>query len=371
MKQHFSYMKRALALAACANPAPNPKVGAVLVSKGSILAEGFHKQYGGPHAEIDLFHSLPKDFDYSNTTLYVSLEPCSHQGKTPSCAAKIIELKIPKVVVACVDSNPLVSGRGIAMMRDAGIEVIVGVFRDEAQKLNEAFFKWVQQGMPFICMKAAMSLDGKIATASGQSRWISCSASRQDVHRLRNEYTAIMVGINTVLKDDPILTCRMPGGRNPIRIIVDSTLKTPLSAAVVQTAKDTQTIIATVNQDKKHHRKYEEYGVDIIVCAHAQGHVCLRDMCKRLAEKNVESILLEGGSQLFYSALSAQIVDKARIYIAPFLLGGKQAPSLLQGEGVLRIEDAFQLNDIFVERINQDIVIEGMIVHKEGLCLQG
>ena len=257
------------------------------------------------------------------------------------------------------------------MMRDAGIMVIVGVLQDEAQKLNEVFFKWIQQGMPFVCMKAAMSLDGKIATASGQSRWISCCASRQDVHRLRNEYTAIMVGINTVLEDEPLLTCRLPGGRNPIRIIIDSTLKTPLSAAVVQTAKDIQTIIATVNQDKEHHHKYEEYGVHILVCAHAQGHVCLKDMCRRLAEKNIESILLEGGSSLFYSALSAKIVDKARIYIAPFLLGGKQAPSLLQGEGVAQIEDAFQLDDISVERIEQDIVIEGMIVPKEGLCSQG
>lgn len=371
MNRHCSYMKRALDLAVRANPAPNPKVGAVLVFENVIIAEGFHEKYGGPHAEINLFNSLPKEFDYSRTTLYVTLEPCSHVGKTPACALKIVELGIPHVVVACVDPNPLVAGKGIQILRSAGIDVTVGVLADQAKKLNEVFFKWIQTGMPFVCMKAAMTLDGKIAAAGGRTCLISSPASRGDVHRMRSEYTAIMVGINTVLQDNPKLTCRLSGGRNPIRIIVDSSLKTPFTSIIVQTAKEVPTIIATINTETEKHRKYECYGVKIITCQNdGGGRVCLKNMCQILASENIDSILLEGGSTLFYAALSSGIIDKVRLYIAPLFLGGESAPSLLGGSGASDIDGAFHLRDISVEKTDSDIIIEAVPLQKENACLR-
>lgn len=340
------YMKLALELAkkGIGRVHPNPMVGAVIVKDGKILGQGYHKKCGEGHAEVNAFKDAEeKNENVEGAEMYVTLEPCSHFGKTPPCADKIIEKKISKVFIGTLDPNPLVAGRGVKKLKDAGIYVEYGILESECYKLNEVFMKYIVKKEPFVVMKTGMSLDGKIATYSGESKWITEERSREDVHNLRNELTGIMVGINTVLKDNPQLTCRVNGGRNPIRIIVDSNLKIPMDCKIVNTAKEVETIIATTdkaNLDKIN--SLEDKGVKIIVVPSKNGKVNLKELMTILGKLKIDSILLEGGGTLNFSALEEGIVDKVKIYIAPKIIGGKDSKTPIEGKGIDNLKDAFK-----------------------------
>ena len=342
---------------------PNPMVGAVIVKDGKILGQGYHKKCGEGHAEVNAFKDAEeKNENVEGAEMYVTLEPCSHFGKTPPCADKIIEKKISKVFIGTLDPNPLVAGRGVKKLKDAGIYVEYGILESECYKLNEVFMKYIVKKEPFVVMKTGMSLDGKIATYSGESKWITEEKSREDVHNLRNELTGIMVGINTVLKDNPQLTCRVNGGRNPIRIIVDSTLKIPIDCKIVNTAKEVETIIATTdkaNLDKIN--SLEDKGVKIIVVPSKNGKVNLKELMTILGKLKIDSILLEGGGTLNFSALEEGIVDKVKIYIAPKIIGGKDSKTPIEGKGIDNLKDAFKITNLSVSTIGEDILVEGYV----------
>jgi diaminohydroxyphosphoribosylaminopyrimidine deaminase/5-amino-6-(5-phosphoribosylamino)uracil reductase len=359
------YMKLALELAkkGIGRVHPNPMVGAVIVKDGKILGQGYHKKCGEGHAEVNAFKDAEeKNENVEGAEMYVTLEPCSHFGKTPPCADKIIEKKISKVFIGTLDPNPLVAGRGVKKLKDAGIYVEYGILESECYKLNEVFMKYIVKKEPFVVMKTGMSLDGKIATYSGESKWITEEKSREDVHNLRNELTGIMVGINTVLKDNPQLTCRVNGGRNPIRIIVDSTLKIPIDCKIVNTAKEVETIIATTdkaNLDKIN--SLEDKGVKIIVVPSKNGKVNLKELMTILGKLKIDSILLEGGGTLNFSALEEGIVDKVKIYIAPKIIGGKDSKTPIEGKGIDNLKDAFKITNLSVSTIKEDILVEGYV----------
>lgn len=358
------YMKLALDLAAkgMGYVNPNPMVGAVIVKDNTVLGYGYHMKYGEGHAEVNAFNNV-QESDVSGATMYVTLEPCSHYGKTPPCAKKIVEKKIKRVVIGTLDPNPLVAGRGVKILKDAGIEVEWGVLDKECLKLNEIFMKYIVTNRPFVLMKSAMSLDGKIATKTGDSKWISCEQSRKNVHVLRKMYSAIMVGVNTVIKDNPSLTCRIDEGVNPIRIIVDSNLRTPIDSNIVKTAKDIKTIIACTNSASLEDiNKLESMDVQVIKCMeNNKKKVSLVDLMKKLGELGIDSILLEGGSTLNFSALQSKIVDKVQIYIAPKIIGGNDASGPVAGIGIDKINEAFKLKDLEYKKIGQDILVEGYI----------
>ena len=359
------YMKLALELAkkGIGRVHPNPMVGAVIVKDGKILGQGYHKKCGEGHAEVNAFKDAEeKNENVEGAEMYVTLEPCSHFGKTPPCADKIIEKKISKVFIGTLDPNPLVAGRGVKKLKDAGIYVEYGILESECYKLNEVFMKYIVKKEPFAVMKTGMSLDGKIATYSGESKWITEERSREDVHNLRNELTGIMVGINTVLKDNPQLTCRVNGGRNPIRIIVDSNLKIPMDCKIVNTAKEVETIIATTdkaNLDKIN--SLEDKGVKIIVVPSKNGKVNLKELMTILGKLKIDSILLEGGGTLNFSALEEGIVDKVKIYIAPKIIGGKDSKTPIEGKGIDNLKDAFKITNLSVSTIGEDILVEGYV----------
>lgn len=357
------YMKRALELAAKGRgtTTPNPMVGAVIVKDGRIIGEGYHIRAGEGHAEVNAFRNALEDV--TGATMYVTLEPCSHYGKTPPCADKIIEKKIGRVVVAALDPNPLVAGRGIEKIRQAGIEVVTGVLAEESIKLNEVFMKYIVTKRPFVVFKAAMSLDGKIATSTGESQWISCERSREEVHHMRHEYTGIMAGIGTVLADDPMLNCRIPDGKQPIRIIVDSRLQIPEDSKLVESAAVYPLIVATTKGcDSQKAVRLKEKGVQICeISEDEKGHVDLEQLMERLGELKVDSILLEGGGQLAEGALSAGIVDKVQFYIAPMIIGGGASKTPVEGDGVFNLKDAWKLKDMTSEVVGSDLKITGYI----------
>ncbi|MGL5955433.1 MAG: bifunctional diaminohydroxyphosphoribosylaminopyrimidine deaminase/5-amino-6-(5-phosphoribosylamino)uracil reductase RibD [Brevinema sp.] len=353
------FMKRAIEIAQYGFVSPNPRVGAVLTQNDKIIAEGYHQSYGDAHAEINLFHSLPKDFSFYDTELYVSLEPCSHYGKTPPCAKAIIERGIKKVYVASLDPNPLVSGKGVQILRESAIDVTVGLLEEEAKKINEAFFKFMLTNRPFILLKSAMSLDGKICTHTGQSKWISSEESRREVHRLRSQYTAIMVGINTVLSDDPVLTSRIENGRNPIRIIIDSTLRTPLFSKIVQSAQEIPVIIVTKELNVEKYLPYQQYGVEILCIPSQNNRIDLNYLAELLGQRGIDSIMLEGGAELAYSALESKIIDKVQLYYAPIILGSGK--SFVSGLGVDSLDEAFILEELTARSNSKDLIVEAYI----------
>ena len=357
------YMERALELAAKGRgtTTPNPMVGAVIVKNGRIIGEGYHIRAGEGHAEVNAFKNAVEDV--TGATMYVTLEPCSHYGKTPPCADKIVEKKIGRVVVGALDPNPLVAGRGIEKIRNAGIPVITGVLAERSIALNEVFMKYIVTKRPFVLLKAAMSLDGKIATAEGESQWISCETSREEVHRLRHELTGIMAGIGTVLADDPMLNCRIPGGKQPVRIIVDSHLSIPEESKLVCSAKEFPLVVAAVeNSDAAKKERLEEQGVKVIeVSAVDAGHVDLNILMDCLGEMKIDSILLEGGGRLAEGALKAGIVDKVQFYIAPMLIGGESAKTPVEGRGIAALSEAWHISNWKAEVIGDDIKITGYI----------
>jgi diaminohydroxyphosphoribosylaminopyrimidine deaminase/5-amino-6-(5-phosphoribosylamino)uracil reductase len=357
-------MRRALELSkkAVGVVNPNPLVGAVIVKDNRVIGEGYHEYFGGPHAEVNAFKNATEDVE--GATMYVTLEPCSHFGKTPPCADAIVKNKISKVVIGMIDPNPIVAGRGIEILRKNGIEVTTGVMDTEIKKINEIFIKYIISKEPFCIMKTAMTIDGKIATSNGDSMWISNEKSRAYVHEIRQMVTGIMVGIGTVLKDDPELTTRREGliSKNPIRIIIDSTAKVPLEAKILRCNEKTKTIIATTDLAKE--SKIEAIklkGAEVIVTPNKNNGVDLNYLMRILGEMGIDSILLEGGSTLNYSALEAGVVDKVITFISPKIFGGTSSKTPVGGQGVECVKDSIMLTDTKVTRFNEDIMIEGYI----------
>lgn len=352
------YMREALRIAknARGRTSPNPMVGAVIVKEGRIIAEGWHKQAGTNHAEINALN-MAGDCA-KGSTMYVTLEPCSHFGKTPPCVDAIINAGIKKIYIAVKDPNPQVDS--VQLLKDAGIEVEVGLLEEEARHLNEVFFKWITKKLPFVTMKTAMTFDGKIATANGLSKWITSDESRQRVHEMRDIYDAIMVGIGTVLKDNPTLTARIRSGKNPIRIIVDSKARTPIMSNVV-IGKSAQTIIAVSKSAPKNRiEALKSKGVEVMYAGEGE-QVDLKLLMSELANRNITSVMVEGGGTLNFSLLQEGLVDKMYAFIAAKIIGGYEAITSVEGKGVDTISDAILLKDIKTELIGNDILIKGYI----------
>lgn len=371
MDMHEVYMARAIELArgGWGKTNPNPLVGAVIVKSGEIIAEGCHKVLGGVHAEVDAFNNAKGNV--AGGTLYVNLEPCSHYGRTPPCALRIIEEGIGKVVTAMQDPNPKVSGRGIKMLRDAGIEVVEGVLGKEAAALNEIFIKYISAKRPFVIMKAAMTLDGKIASVSGDSKWISAESSRKQVHMVRDRVAAIMVGINTVLTDNPALTTRLPAGKgsDAVRIVVDSKGIIPADSLVISEAAAAGVILATTSLiEKEKEKQLVQKGVRILKLDGPDRQVDLNLLMQELYRLEIDSVLLEGGGELNAAALKSKIVDKLMLFIAPKIIGGRNAKTPVEGEGIQLMKDAIKLENVSIGRFDEDIVVEGYL--KGEACLQ-
>lgn len=357
------YMKRALALAerGCGWTSPNPMVGAVIVRDGRILAEGWHARYGELHAERAALANATEDV--RGATMYVTLEPCCHHGKQPPCTDAIIESGIARVVVGSPDPNPLVAGKGVAILREHGIAVEENVLREACDALNEVFLHYIREKQPFVVLKAAMTLDGKIATRTGASRWVTGEAARAHGHSLRHRYRAIMVGSGTVLADDPLLTCRIENGRDPLRIVCDSRLRTPLDAQIVQTARETPTLIATCETDSARIAPYENSGCRVWSLPERDGRVDLSALMQRLGAEDIDSVLIEGGGTLAWAALEAGIVQKVYSYIAPKLFGGRDAKTPVEGEGVALPEECAQLSVTNISCLGEDVLIESEVQH--------
>lgn len=350
------YMKRALTLArkGIGNTSPNPAVGCVIVKDGKIVGEGWHRRAGGPHAEIDALEKAGETA--RGADVYVTLEPCSHTGKTPPCCDALSRAGVRRVVAGMMDPNPKVNGTGLDMLRRAGIETECGVLEAECRDINRAFIKQITTGMPYVTYKCAMTLDGKIATATGESRWISCEQSRRYVHRMRAERDAIMVGVDTIIADNPQLTVRLVRGRNPIRVIVDTHLRTPESVGVIEGKSAKRTIIATTESHPRVHLRYTQQGAGILVCEEQDGHVSMQDLLCKLGGMGIQSILLEGGSRLAGDMLKKGLIDEFVIFVAPKVLGNDGfAPFSMRG--ITKIDEAIRLNFGQVARFGQDIII--------------
>lgn len=360
------YMARALRLAlrGAGHTRPNPMVGAVLVKDGRIIGEGWHKQYGGPHAEVNAFASATEDPE--GATLYVSLEPCSHYGKTPPCADLIIRKKVARVVAALEDPNPLVSGRGFRKLRANGIRVTVGVLAEEARHINDVFLTYVTRKRPFVLYKAAMSLDGKIACHTGESQWISSEKSREEVQRLRGILSGIMVGAGTVIADNPRLTCRMEEYENPARIIVDGKLRVPVESRIFH--EPGRNIILTTSEASPEKKKaLENLGVELIEAdSEEPGKVDLKSAMLALGIKGIDGILLEGGPTLAASALEAGIIDAVRFYIAQKIIGGREAPSPFAGTGAAHMNEVVPLTDAVYGTSGDDLWIQAYIQREKN-----
>lgn len=356
------YMRRALELAVrgAGHVSPNPMVGAVIVKDGRIIGEGWHEHIGGLHAERNAFKHCTEDC--TGATIYVTLEPCCHWGRTPPCTDAIMEHKISRVVVGCLDPNPLVAGKGLTILRDAGIECVSGVLEDECLAVNEVFFHYITTKTPFVVMKYAMTLDGRIAAFTGDSKWITGETARRHVHETRKRLSAIMVGIGTVLADDPMLNCRIVSGVDPLRLICDSYLRTPLDSQLVRTAKDIPTWIFCADADVSRKAALEDAGVTVIPMPDESGtHVDLAAAMQYLGQQQVDSILLEGGGTLNGEALRLGLVHRVQAYIAPKLIGGSTAHGPVGGAGIARMADALQLDGTTITRLGEDILIEGRI----------
>ena len=356
------YMRLAMQLAgnAIGRTSPNPLVGAVIVKDNRVVGCGWHRKAGTPHAEV---HALNQAGELAQSAdVYVTLEPCAHYGKTPPCAKALVEAKVKNVYGGLLDVNPKVAGKGFKILEDAGINVEYGFLQDELRKQNEVFFKWIEHKKPFIVLKAAMTLDGKIATATGQSKWITNETSRAYGYKLRDIYDGIMVGINTVIEDNPMLTARVDGGKNPIRIVVDSSLKIDINANVVQD-KSAKTIVATTDKaDKDKILKLQAQDVDVIVVDKDKNDkVDIEKLLDILGQQNICSILVEGGATLSGSFVAKKLVDKVYFFIAPKIIGGKEAKTPVAGTGILNLQEALTLKDIQIEKLEEDILIIGRV----------
>ena len=360
-------MERALALAAQARgrTSPNPLVGAVIVREGEVVGEGYHQKAGEAHAEI---HALNQAGALARgATLYVTLEPCCHWGRTPPCTEAVIRAGVAKAFVAMKDLNPRVAGNGIRQLEEAGIHVQVGLCEGEARRLNEVFIKYITTQHPFVILKSAISLDGKIATASGESQWITSQASRLKGHEIRDQVDAILVGVGTVLRDNPSLTTRTPErqSKDPIRIVVDSRGRTPPKAKIFNPDSNAGTlIVVTEHASPQRIEGLKAAGADVLVVEEKEERVCLKTLMRELGRKEITSVLIEGGGEINASALQAGIVDKIMFFIAPKLIGGKDAPGPIGGKGVAHLSEAFELGDVKTTHIDSDFLIEGYLKRK-------
>lgn len=364
---HQKMMRRALHLArkGIGKTSPNPAVGAVVVRDGSIVGEGWHRRAGTPHAEV---HALRQAGESARGgDVYVTLEPCSHHGRTPPCAEALVAAGVARVFVGMIDPNPLVSGRGVELLRRAGITVETGLLEAECRMLNEAFIKHVTTGRPLVVLKSALTLDGKTATACGDSRWVTSALSRRLVHRLRARMDGVMIGVGTLMADDPELTVRLVKGRNPLRIVVDSDLRTPPAARLLAPAGGGGAVLATVCSDAAKLATFAAAGVDVLVCSSDGGRVDLPDMLDRLGARGVQSILLEGGETLAGEMLRQGLIDKFLFFLAPKLIGG-EGKGVFAGAGATLMEQAVPLRIERVGRVGGDILLEA---YPEAACLQG
>jgi len=361
------YMNRALRLASKGKAwvSPNPMVGAVIVKGNRIIGEGYHEKLGDNHAEINAILNAADEIEGS--TIYVTLEPCTHYGKTPPCVERLISLKPARVVIGTPDPNPLVSGKGIKLLNEQGINTTVGVLEDACRELNERFFKFIQTRIPFVTLKFAQTLDGRIATAQGHSQWISSLPARRFAHRLRSIHDAVLVGVGTILQDDPELTVRLTRGRNPVRIIVDSHLRIPLHANVLKHQGTAKTIIATTKGDDPEKRTLlMDMGLDVMLIGEDSRHrIDMKSLLEELGKKEISSVLVEGGAAVITTILREQLADRAVVIIAPKIVGkGIEAVGDL---GIERIDDALKLSRKKIIRTGDDLVIDGRIEKKQSL----
>jgi diaminohydroxyphosphoribosylaminopyrimidine deaminase/5-amino-6-(5-phosphoribosylamino)uracil reductase len=361
------YMRRALALAkrGMGTTSPNPMVGAIVVKGGKIVGEGYHHKAGEEHAEI---LALNKAGQHARGgTLILNLEPCSHAGKTPPCVNSVIRAGIRKVVMAMEDPNPLVNGKGVALLRKAGIDVKVGLLAREARVLNEAFIAYMEKKRPFFIMKAAASLDGKIATRIGESKWITNEESRAYANQMRSVMDGIMVGINTVILDNPLLLPRVAKPkRYPVRIVLDSKLRIPLSCELVKTGSKYKTLIFTLPDSRQEKEsRLKSMGVEVVHVAEGEnGRVSLKGICDELRKREIVSVLVEGGGELNSSFIQEGLIDKVVLFYAPKLIGGKNASSLVGGKGIDFLKDACRIDIFSVRKLKEDICVEGY-VHRD------
>ncbi len=361
-------MAEALALAARARglTSPNPMVGAIVVRDALVAGRGFHARAGAPHAEIE---ALRESSDLAKgATLYVTLEPCNHAGRTPPCVDAILSAGIRRVVAATSDPNPRVRGEGAEALRRAGVDVFVGCLESEARTLNRVFFTAVEGLRPHVTLKCAMTLDGKIAASDRSSRWITGEAARREAHRLRSESDAIVVGIGTVLADDPALTVRLDPAwpREPWRVVVDSRCRLPLTARLIAAGDPGRVLVAVADDAPAHHvEALASRGVMVLHCKSRDGRVDVSDLCGRLFALDIHGVLLEGGSELSWAFLEAGLVDRVAVFVAPMLLGGAGAPTPVGGRG-LALGDALRLRSVEVRPVGEDWLIEGEVMHPGG-----
>ena len=362
---HITFMQRALALARQANgrTSPNPLVGAVIVKDGKVIGEGYHQKAGTAHAEVHALNAAGENA--KGATLYVNLEPCCHWGRTPPCTAAVIQAGIANVYIAEVDPNPSVAGKGIRQLENAGIRVQTGICTQEAAELNEVHRKYIQTGTPFVILKTAMSLDGKIATTAGESQWITSEASRLRGHEIRDQVDAILVGRGTVERDNPSLTTRLQDreGQDATRILLDSHGRTPTDARIFNVKSSAGVIVAvTPDAPMANVKALEKAGAEVLTTPTAHGKVCFMSLMETLGKREITSVLIEGGGEINASAIAAGIVDKVMCFVAPKLIGGRNAPGPIGGEGVLSLKDVPHLQRIRITPMpDDDFLIEGYL----------
>lgn len=351
-------MRRAIALAKKGEGwvNPNPMVGAVIVKNGKIIGEGYHEKYGELHAERNAFAALTESA--RGATLYVTLEPCCHYGKTPPCTEAILEHQVARVVIGSRDPNPRVSGKGAAILREAGIQVEEDVLKEECDKLNPVFFHYITTGLPYVVLKYAMTADGKIATRTGASKWITGEGARGEVQLLRHRYSAIMAGIGTVLADDPMLNVRLEGKKSPVRIICDSHLRIPLDGQICRSAGDYRTIVACSIASEEKKLQLEHMGIEVYPCPNEQGQVDIRQLLQHLGEQKIDSVLVEGGGTLNDSILSQGLAKKVLAFVAPKIFGGAGAKTPVEGIGVEAPDQAYSLKLTNIRQIQADLLLE-------------
>ncbi len=349
------YMKRALSLArrGLGNTAPNPAVGCVIVRDGVVVGEGWHKKAGTPHAEV---HALTMAGDSARgADVFVTLEPCCHHGKTPPCTDMLIAAGVRRVVAGMVDPFLEVAGKGLHALRQAGIRVDVGLFEDECRELNKGFIKSVTRGMPHVIYKTAMTLDGSIATVTGHSRWVTGEESRRLVHRLRARCDAVMVGVDTIIADNPELTVRHVKGNDPLRVIVDTRLRTPESVNVLNGPGAAKTMIATCEPNPEIHQRYQSQGALVLVCREYDGRVEMADLLSKLASRGIQTVLLEGGSRLAGTMLQQGLIDECIFFYAPKVVGNGFAPFVIQG--ITTMDEAIRMSIQRVGMSGPDVVV--------------
>ncbi len=359
-------MTLALRLAAkgLGTTSPNPMVGAVVVKRGKIVGQGFHRRAGEPHAEILALRRAGSQA--VGATLYVTLEPCCHTGKrTPPCVPSIIKSGVTRVVIAMRDPNPAVSGKGARALQRAGLSVAMGIAGREAERLNKVYVHSVTKRRPYVTLKAGMTLDGKIATSSGEARWITSLDSRREAHRLRGESDAVMVGIGTVIADDPALTARTGvrldklASRQPVRIVVDSRLRVPTDARILGRQHGAKTWIATTVATSRRKHWLARKGIGVLALPKSNGRVSLPALLKELDRRGIRSLLVEGGSELNAALLKSKLVDHVRLYVAPSLLGGRDAKGLIGGKSPTRVAGSLKLRNVTVRSVGGDVVVAG------------